>query len=31
VAAVVGKRPGAVRMAQARALERLRQLLEERR
>ena len=31
VAAVVGKRPGAVRMAQARALERLRHLLEERR
>jgi RNA polymerase sigma-70 factor (ECF subfamily) len=29
VAAVVGKRPGAVRMAQARALERLRELLEE--
>ena len=30
VASVVGKRPGAVRMAQARALERLRDLLEER-
>ena len=30
VAAVVGKRPGTVRMAQARALERLRELLEER-
>jgi RNA polymerase sigma-70 factor (ECF subfamily) len=29
VAAVIGKRPGAVRMAQARALERLRELLEE--
>lgn len=29
VAAVIGKRPGAVRMAQARALERLRALLEE--
>jgi RNA polymerase sigma-70 factor (ECF subfamily) len=29
VAAVIGKRPGAVRMAQARALERLREMLEE--
>jgi len=29
VAAVVGKRPGAVRMAQSRALDRLRELLEE--
>ncbi len=29
VATVVGKRPGAVRMAQARALERLREMLEE--